>query len=1143
MWGKNRNNLINIRKMAKKLTFIILALALMVPAWMSAEEQKREMRAAWLATVSNIDWPSERGTGAAVIARQKQSLIDYLDGFASTNMNAVCIQVRSMCDAMYQSSYEPWSSYLTGTRGTNPGWDPLAFAVEECHKRGIECHAWVNPYRYANGGPNTWNTPQDQALRDSGILLTYTNGSGTTTTVLNPGLPASRERIVNVCREMIENYDIDGIIFDDYFYPSGIPTNSSAADYQLWQNSGTSLSFANWRRAQVNQMVADVFNMVQLVKPQVRFAIGPAGVAGTAATSASQHGVIPCPTGSDWQYSSLFSDPLAWLEEGTIDYISPQLYWKRNHSTNPFGPLTQWWSYIAKHFNRHHYASQNIYFMDNDGNNLASWQEIVAQVELSRQYTENNAPGVNFYSSRYINGPRMTGLGNYLVQTIFPKKALPPALEWKPKDNLDTPENLALNGNTLSWDEVDGELVKYAVYAIPTSVDVSTINSVQFEGIKSDYLMAVTYNTQVELASEYMTGYWFAVSSVDGYNFEYTPAYLNAPAGEAQQVTLIAPVNDAEAQWSQEFSWTNVPGATYRLEIASDENFNNLIVNEKSIAENHITIDLSAQPSATRFYWRVTTVETGKFDKLSEVATFMTKQRDLAPLATLIYPENGAEIDDNFKFLVANVGADTYKLEVARDEAFTDVVQTGTYLQNENGNLSLQCVISLLGIGNYYWRVTTTAAGCDPNVSETRTFTITNITTGSTEPGYVMKIDVDNDTYTPVAGVSVTNNWVRSVKNNYNNFEQENYGSFNRSFTVLGNNLYLTGRGTNSANADCYLRVYSAETGEWQRDIALPDEVHADYFPCNNVLVDDAGNLLISNMMLKIQNSPLVIHSVNPTTGAVTLRASLSSSEASGRIDHIDVRGDVVAGNFEVFAALSRSNQLIRWTVANGAVTATKVTDVSAFYPSSAANFGTSPRIRALDSDRVVVHGSGIEPTCYSMETGQILDSFASNQALVSAGTANDGFDFFSLGGKNFLFYSNSDYQLSTGHNFRVAVNPDDENFAGFTPLWDLPKNGMGVVNSTTMSTPCLAVPGKRANQEELYMYVPGNGIAKYTLTASVYGDVNCDGVVTSADVTVIYDYLLNNITTFLATSDVNGDGSVTSADITVIYNILLNGK
>lgn len=1125
--------------MAKKLIFLIAVVALMIPQ-LRAEEQKREMRAAWLATVSNIDWPSERGTGAAVIARQKQTLIDYLDGFASTNMNAVCIQVRSMCDAMYQSSYEPWSSYLTGSRGTNPGWDPLAFAVEECHKRGIECHAWVNPYRFANGGPNTWNTAQDQALRDSGILLTYTNSSGTTTTVLNPGMPESRERIVNVCREMIENYDIDGIIFDDYFYPSGIPTNSSAADYQLWRNSGTTMTFANWRRAQVNQMVADVYNMVQLTKPQVRFAIGPAGVAGTASTSASQHGVTPCPTGSDWQYSSLFSDPLAWLEEGTIDYISPQLYWKRNHSTNPFGPLTQWWSYIAKHFGRHHYASQNIYFMDNDGNTTASWQEIVAQVQLSRQYTENNAPGVNFYSSRYINGPRMTGLGNYLVQTIFPKKALPPALEWKPKDNLDTPENLALNGTTLSWNFVDGELVKYAVYAIPTSVDVSTITSQQFEGIKSDYLVAVTYNTSVTLPNEYATGYWFAVSSVDGYNFEYTPAYLNAPAGEAQQVTLISPVNDAEAQWSQEFSWTAVPGATFKIEVASDNDFNNVLISQNGIAENHVTLDLSSFASATRYFWRVTTVETGKFDKLSDVASFMTIQRDLAPQATLIYPANGAEIDDNFKFLVANVGADTYKLEVARDAAFSNVVQTFTYLLSEGDNLSAQCVISLLGLGTYYWRVSTTADGCDPNVSETRSFTITDITTGSTEPGYVQKIDVDNNTYEPIAGISVTNNWLRSVKNNYNNFEQENYGTFNRSFTVLGGNLYLTGRESNASNANCYLRVYNTRNGEWLRDIALPDEVKGDYFPCNNVLVDDAGNLLISNMLLKINNTPLVIYQIDPNTGAATWRASLSTNESNGRIDHIDVLGDVTSGNFQVFAAVSRSTEIIRWTIQNGSVASTKVTNVTALYPATATNFGTSPRIKALSSTEALVHGSGIQPTKYNVETGAIVDSFNGNNDLMKQGSVSDGADEFDLCGKHFLFYSSGDYATAQGHNYRVAMNPTGDDYAGMSVLWTLPKNGMGVVNSTTMSTPCLAVPTSRANVMELYMYVPGNGIAKYTMTVGITGDVDCDGSITAGDITALYNYMLNGDTTFYSTSDVDGDGSVTSGDITVVYNILL---
>ena len=780
--------------------------------------------------------------------------------------------------------------------------------------------------------------------------------------------------------------------------------------------------------------------------------------------------------------------------------------------------------------------------MDNDGNTLASWQEIVAQVELSRQYTENNAPGVNFYSSRYINGPRMTGLGNYLVQTIFPRKALPPALEWKPKDNLDTPQNLALNGNTLSWDFVDGELVKYAVYAIPTSVDVSTINSEKFEGIKSDYLIAVTYNTSVTLANEYTTGYWFAVSSVDGYNFEYTPAYLNAPSGEAQQATLIAPINDAVVEWTQDFSWSAVPGATFKIEVASDNTFNNVLISQNGIVENHVTLDLSSFASATRYYWRVTTVEPGKFDKLSDVASFMTVQRDLAPQATLLYPENGAEIDDNFKFVIADVGALTYKLEVARDATFTDVVQTGNYFQSENGNLTLQCVIALLGEGTYYWRVTTTAAGCDPNVSETRTFTITEITTGATEPGYVRKIDVDNDTYAPIAGVSITNNWIRSVKSNYNNFEQESYGTFNRSFAVLGDNVYVTGRSKNASNADCYLRVYNAKTGEWLRDLELPAQVQGDYFPCNNVLVDDAGNLLISNMLLKINNTPLVIYSVDPGNGAVTLRATLSTSESSGRIDHIDVLGDVTSGNFEVFAALSRSNEIIRWTITGGSVSATKVVLVNAMYPANAANFGTSPRIKALDSDRVIVHGSGIEPTVYSMANGAILDSFANNQALMSESAGNDGIETFELCGMHFLFYSNNDYQTSIGHNFKLAVNADGEDFAGFTPLWTLPKNGMGVVNSTTMSTPCLAVPGNKSNEKFLYMYVPGNGLAKYTVTVAVAvpGDVNGDGEVTAADVTTLYSFLLNSDTTNLVNGDQNGDGNITSADITAVYNILL---
>ena len=132
----------------------------------AAEAQKRELRSAWIATVWRLDWPSTAGTSSTVITKQKKELTDMLDKLKAQNFNAVYLQVRSMCDAFYPSSYEPWSSYLTGNRGTNPGWDPLAFAVEECHKRGMQLHAWVNPYRFSTG--SNWNTPQDNALRNAG---------------------------------------------------------------------------------------------------------------------------------------------------------------------------------------------------------------------------------------------------------------------------------------------------------------------------------------------------------------------------------------------------------------------------------------------------------------------------------------------------------------------------------------------------------------------------------------------------------------------------------------------------------------------------------------------------------------------------------------------------------------------------------------------------------------------------------------------------------------------------------------------------------------------------------------------------------------------------------------------------------------
>mgnify|MGYP002857697895 CR=1 FL=1 len=508
--------------MMKRLLLLLIAIA--VTAGISAnagEAQKREMRAAWIATVYRIDWPTTTNNASAQMAE----LNAYLDNFKAQNFNAVFLQVRTMCDAFYQSSYEPWSSYLTGTRGKNPGYDPLAYAVEQCHARGIQCHAWINPYRWSTG--TNWNTAQDQALQNAGMLLSYNNGS-TTYTILNPGLPATRERIVNVIREIITNYDVDGIIFDDYFYPSGIPTNSSAGDYNLWNDSAVDMTFADWRRNNVNMMVRDVYNMIQDEKPEVRFGISPAGVAGTASTSASAHGVTPCPTGSDWQYNGIFSDPLAWLEQGTIDYISPQLYWLTSHPTNPFGPLTDWWSYIAQHYGRHHYASHSITFLAEGSNNASGWAEVTQQINYSRQYTENNAPGAVLYSAKNVNGNNggVAGLGNYLVNNAFQHPAMIPALTWKTAPGYGAPADLTQDGADLTWTGQEGTLVKYSVYAVPSDITVEDAASTSFDGIKSDYLLGVTYKPAYILPSEYQSGYWYAVCVIDGYGNESAPAYL-----------------------------------------------------------------------------------------------------------------------------------------------------------------------------------------------------------------------------------------------------------------------------------------------------------------------------------------------------------------------------------------------------------------------------------------------------------------------------------------------------------------------------------------------------------------------------------------------------------------------------------------
>ena len=213
---------------------------------------KRETRSAWVATVWQLDWPSNVITSTgneSQIKRQKDDLIKMLDSLSVNNMNAVNFQVRSRSDAMYKSSYEPWSTDLVSQRGLDPGWDPLEFCVAECHARGMECHAWVNPYRFESVQHQWDNTPMNYRETHPEWVMDVKEAA-----ILNPGNPEVTKQICDIIAEIVTNYDVDGVLFDDYFYLSGTPASADADLYSAYQSDGGALSLNDWRRDNVNKI-------------------------------------------------------------------------------------------------------------------------------------------------------------------------------------------------------------------------------------------------------------------------------------------------------------------------------------------------------------------------------------------------------------------------------------------------------------------------------------------------------------------------------------------------------------------------------------------------------------------------------------------------------------------------------------------------------------------------------------------------------------------------------------------------------------------------------------------------------------------------------------------------------------------------
>ncbi|MGW2746364.1 glycoside hydrolase family 10 protein [Streptomyces sp. NPDC001450] len=330
-----------------------------------------EMRGVWLATVSNRDWPSKAGLTADA---QRTELIAHLDRAVRDRLNTVILQVRPTADALWPSPYEPWSEYLTGTQGRNPGWDPLGTAVREAHARGLELHAWFNPYRVANHPDPTRLAASHPARRHPDWVVPYGGKL-----YYNPGLPEVRAFVEQAMLDAVVRYPVDAVHFDDYFYPYPVAGQTFDDDAAYDEYGGDFDTRAAWRRDNIDKLVQETAVAIKQVRPGTRFGISPFGVWRNATTDSR---------GSDTRagvqtYDDLHADTRTWVRNHWIDYIVPQLYWHIGFAAADYATLVDWWAKTAEGTRTQLYIGEALYKAGVAGQ-PSQWQD---PVELSRHLT------------------------------------------------------------------------------------------------------------------------------------------------------------------------------------------------------------------------------------------------------------------------------------------------------------------------------------------------------------------------------------------------------------------------------------------------------------------------------------------------------------------------------------------------------------------------------------------------------------------------------------------------------------------------------------------------------------------------------------------------------------------------------------
>lgn len=524
-----------------RLIICFLSLFFLVSITVAQTPPKRELRAAWLSTFLNLDWPS---TSKGTVQEVKDSVIKLLDLQQQTGINAIYFQVRSECDAVYPSSIEPWSASVTGTQGIAPaaGFDPLQFMIDECRKRGIEIHAWFNPYRAVNNYNSIGSYASSHVANQHHEWL-LAQGS---LRILNPGIPAVRDYVLKVVMDVLRRYDVDGIHYDDYFYPYPGAGNTSSRFNDDATFAAYARGFSNkndWRRDNINLFIQRSYDSIKAVKPWVKFGVSPFGIWRNQNSDASGSATIGLQS-----YSDVYADTKKWLQQGWVDYVTPQIYWSTGFNTASYSVLVPWWNNNAH--GRHVYVGHALYKINADADRDPNWynsSQINKQIRLNRTYS--NIHGSTFFRSNYFSSNPLK-FRDSLTEHMYATPALLPAMPWRdsvaPQPVKNISANIRNNNVQLNWNiaATTNELNKVRQFV------VYRFNSAAINLDDADAIQLITANAETTSYTDsnlIPAEYYYVVTALDRFHNEsMQSSIVKASFTPITQVTVIPgePVTD-----------------------------------------------------------------------------------------------------------------------------------------------------------------------------------------------------------------------------------------------------------------------------------------------------------------------------------------------------------------------------------------------------------------------------------------------------------------------------------------------------------------------------------------------------------------------------------------------------------------------